>query len=83
MLTEIQYQEYCRKSREDNYFLKEDEKEKIEEYLNFISSKIKKTNKGGILDIIAYGPRCWNGGNFRKSKEEGGKKCWSCNYYHD
>jgi hypothetical protein len=84
MLSQTEFEEYKRKSKEDEYYLTKIEKMNMIEYIDFVNRSNPNLFKGkGIFRLMAFGPECWNAGlhNY-KSKDQGGKKCWSCDWYH-
>ena len=82
MLTKEEFEEFKKKSMEDDYILTPKEKSKMVKFIDHINEIVPKLRDRGIMQIVAFGPTCWNGGYNNKLKRGGRKKCWYCNYYH-
>jgi len=93
MLTEEEYKKFIRRSQEDNYFLTSDEKKRMRSYLDHHNAiRHPSTFGGGLMQLVARGPTCWNGDLQHKLywkdgslqwKDENGKKCWYCDLKHN
>lgn len=84
MFTDTEFKNLKKKSMEEDYFLTSDEKLNMIKYIDNVNKLRPNPFKGGgLMQIVAFGPSCWNGGGRHiKFKHQGGKKCWCCNYYH-
>lgn len=91
MLTEEKYKEFVRRSEEDKYFLTPAEKKEMRSYLDNCNATRPHYKGGGLMQLVARGPTCWNGGlqhrlHWKDGKLQwkygGGKKCWCCDSNH-
>ena len=87
MLTTYEFEEYIRKSMQEEYYFSSAEKMQMIGHIDFYNKQNPNTferERGAIFQLIAFGPVCWNGGAHHiKYKRQGGKKCWYCDYYHE